>query len=102
MDLITGLRRTRRQHGSIWVIVYSMTKSSHFLAVKTTYSVEDYAKLYFTEIVRLHGVPLSIISDRVLSLPIISGSHFRGVLVLKLTLAQHFIHRRMDWQSVPF
>ena len=41
-----------------------MTKSSRFLAVKTTYSAEDYAKLYLTEIVRFHGVPLSIISDR--------------------------------------
>ena len=37
-----------------------MTKSSRFLAVKTTYSVQDYAKLYLTEIVRLHGVALSI------------------------------------------
>ena len=41
-----------------------MTKSSCFLAVKTTYSAEDNVKLYLTEIVRLHGVPLSIISDR--------------------------------------
>ena len=61
MDFITGLPRTRRQHDSIWVIVDRMTKSSRFLAVKTTYSAEDYAKLYLTEIVRLHGVPLSII-----------------------------------------
>ena len=64
MDFITGLPRTRRQHDSIWVIVDRMTKSSRFLAVKTTYSSEDYAKLYLTEIVRLHGVPLSIILDR--------------------------------------
>ena len=64
MDFITGLRRTRRQHGSIWVIVDRMTKSSHFLAIKTTYSAEDYAKFYLTEIVRLHGVHFSIISDR--------------------------------------
>ena len=41
-----------------------MTKSSRFLAVKTTYSAEDYAKPYLSKIVRLHGVPLSIISDR--------------------------------------
>ena len=40
-----------------------MTKSSRLLAVKTIDSVEDYAKLYINEIVRLHGVPLSIISD---------------------------------------
>ena len=64
MDFITGLPRTRTQHDSIRVIVDRMTKSSHFLAVKTTYSVEDYAKLYLTEIVSLHGVPLSIISYR--------------------------------------
>ena len=42
------------------MIVDRMTKSSRFLAVKTTYSEQDYAKLYLTEIVRLHGVALSI------------------------------------------
>ena len=68
LDFITGSPRTRRQYDSIRVIVDRMTKSSHFLAVKTTYSAKDYAKLYLTEIVRLHGVPLSIISDR--------GPHF--------------------------
>ncbi|XP_075083495.1 uncharacterized protein LOC142167236 [Nicotiana tabacum] len=46
------------------VIVDRLTKSDHFLPVKTTDSVEDYAKLYIQEIVRLHGTPLSIISDR--------------------------------------
>ena len=64
MDFITRLPRTRRQHDSIWVIVDRMTKSSRFLAVKTTYSTEDYAKIYLTEIVRLHGVPLSMILDK--------------------------------------
>ena len=46
------------------MIVDRMTKPSRFLAVKTTYSAEDYAKLYLTKIVRLHGVLLSIILDR--------------------------------------
>ncbi|WMV49184.1 hypothetical protein MTR67_042569 [Solanum verrucosum] len=64
MDFITGLLRSRRQHDSIWVIVDRMTKSAHFLPVKTTLSAEYYAKLYIREIVRLHGVPISIISDR--------------------------------------
>ena len=40
-----------------------MTKSSLFLAVKTTFLKEDYAMVYLIDIVRLHGVPLSIISD---------------------------------------
>ena len=64
MDFITGLPRTRRQHNSIWMIVDRMTKSFRFLAIKTIDSVEDYAKLYINEIVRLYGVPLSIISYR--------------------------------------
>ena len=63
MDLIKGLPCTPRQHDSIWVIVDRMTKSSHFLAVKTTYSAKEYAKHYNNEVLRFHGVPLSIISD---------------------------------------
>ena len=66
INFITGLPRTRRQHDSIWVIVDRMTKSSLFLAVKTTDLVEDYANLYINEIVRMHGVHLSIILDRVI------------------------------------
>ena len=41
-----------------------MTKSAHFFPICTSYSTEDYAKLYIRESVRLHGVPLSIILDR--------------------------------------
>ena len=64
MDFVVGLPRTRRQHDSIWVIVDRMTKSAHFIPVKVSFSAEDYAKLYIKEIVKLHGVPLSIISNR--------------------------------------
>ncbi|KAG8488304.1 hypothetical protein CXB51_016322 [Gossypium anomalum] len=41
-----------------------LTKSSHFIPVQTDYSLQKLAKLYISEIVRLHGVPVSIISDR--------------------------------------
>ncbi|XP_070036773.1 uncharacterized protein [Nicotiana tomentosiformis] len=64
MDFITGLPHTPRRYDSIWVIIDRLTKSAQFLPVRTTYSAEDYAKLYIREIVCLHGVPLSIISDR--------------------------------------
>ena len=64
MDFIIWLPRTRIQHDSIWVIVYRMTKSSRILAVKTIDSVEDYSKPYINDIVRIHGVPFSTISDR--------------------------------------
>ncbi|KAM5578041.1 hypothetical protein ABKV19_008388, partial [Rosa sericea] len=48
----------------IWVIVDRLTKSAHFLAVKETFSIDKLAKLYVDEIVKLHGVPESITSDR--------------------------------------
>ena len=59
MDLVVGHLKTRRQHDSIWVIVDRMTKSAHFISVKSTYKAEDCARLYIDEIVRWHGIPLS-------------------------------------------
>ena len=64
MDFVVGLPLTRRKHDSVWVIVYRLTKSAYFLPVRTDYSLEKLAKLYIKEIVRLHGIPVSIISDR--------------------------------------
>ncbi|XP_012453333.2 uncharacterized protein LOC105775354 [Gossypium raimondii] len=49
---------------SCWVIVDQLTKFAHFILVRTDYSLQKLAKLYIFEIVRLHGVPVSIISDR--------------------------------------
>ena len=64
MDFITGLPRSHMKHDSILVIVDILTKSTHFLSIKTTHSAEDYAMLYIQEVARLYGVPDSIISDR--------------------------------------
>ena len=41
-----------------------MTKTAHFLPVRTDYSLDKLAELYIKEIVRLHGIPISIILDR--------------------------------------
>ena len=65
MDFVVSLPKTRRQHDSICVIIDMMTKSAHYIPVKSTYRVEDYVRLYVHEIMRLHGIPLSIISNRV-------------------------------------
>ena len=46
MDFVVGLPKTRRQHDSIWVIINKMTKSAHFIPVKSTYRAEDYVRLY--------------------------------------------------------
>ena len=64
MDFVIGLPPSRRHHDSIWVVIDRLTMSAHFLPVHTSYTAEDYARLYIRELVRLHGVPLSIISDR--------------------------------------
>ena len=63
MDM-SGLPRSSKGYDSIWVIVDRMTKSAYFLLVKTTNPVKKLARLYLKEIVRLHGVPISIVSDR--------------------------------------
>ena len=64
MDFVVGLPKTLGKFDSIWVIVDRLTKSAHFIPVKMTYNAEKLAKLYISKIVRLNGVPLSIISDR--------------------------------------
>ena len=64
MDFVTGLPWTQRQHDVIWVIVERLTKSGHFLPVNVEDSLEKLAQLYVDEIMRLHGVPVSIVSDR--------------------------------------
>ena len=48
----------------IWVIVDRLKKSAHFLPMKNSDLVEKLAELYVKEVVRLHGMPVSIVSDR--------------------------------------
>ncbi|KAL0291840.1 UNVERIFIED_CONTAM: Transposon Ty3-G Gag-Pol polyprotein [Sesamum radiatum] len=64
MDFVVGLPRTFRKHDAIWVIVDRLTKSAHFLPIRQGDSLDKLAELYVAEIVRLHGVPVSIVSDR--------------------------------------
>ncbi len=63
MDFIIGLPWSQSQYDLIWVIVDRMTKSVYFLPVKINLFSEDYAKLFIEEIVKMHGTPISIISD---------------------------------------
>ena len=64
MDFVMGLPRTPKGHDPIWVIVDRLTKSAHFLPMKKNFSLARLAQLYVEEIVRLHGVPSAIVSDR--------------------------------------
>jgi len=64
MNFVTHLPRSVRGNDSIWVIVDRMTKCAHFLPINQKMSLDKLVELYVKEIVRLHGVPASIISDR--------------------------------------
>ena len=64
MDFVTHFPRTPRRRDAVWVIVDRLTNSAHFLTVRTTFTLEEFYQLYVREIVRLHGVLVSIISDR--------------------------------------
>ena len=64
MDFVTHLPQTPWRHDAVWVIVDRLTKSAHFLAVRMTFTLEEFCRLYIRAIVRLHGVPVSIVSDR--------------------------------------
>ena len=64
IDFMVGLPRTSMGYDSIWVIVDCLTKSAHFILVDTKYTAKKYAEIYFDQIVTLHGVSLTIISNR--------------------------------------
>ena len=70
MDFIVGLPLTTRRHDSIFMVVGTLMKSAHFIPVHTMYQAPGIARVFISEIVRLHGMPKRIISNR--------GSMFTG------------------------
>ena len=62
MDFVTHLPRTLRGHGAVWVIVGRLTKSAHFFAVRMTFTLEEFCRLYIREIVQLNGILVCIVS----------------------------------------
>ncbi|XP_074277151.1 uncharacterized protein LOC141600799 [Silene latifolia] len=64
MDFIVGLPRTQHGNNIIWVIVDRLTKSTHFIPMKDTWSKFQLANGYRMHVVRLHGLSKDIVSDR--------------------------------------
>jgi hypothetical protein len=64
MDFIVDLPRTQKGHDAIWVIVGRLTKVAHFIPIHEIYRVPTLVGLYIEQILRLHGVPRSIVLDQ--------------------------------------
>ena len=64
MDFMTALPRIPSGHEVVWMIVDRLMKSAHFIPLRVECSLEKIADIYVQEIMRLHGVPVDIVSDR--------------------------------------
>ena len=80
------------------MIIDRLTKSTHFIPVRIDYSMDRLAELYVDEIVRLHGVPLSIVSDRDLRFASKFWKELQSALGTRLNFSTTF-HLQTDGQS---
>ncbi|XP_070662363.1 uncharacterized protein [Malus domestica] len=64
MDFLYKLPRTQNGYDGIWVVVDRLMKSTHFIPVREKYSLSRLAKLFISQIMKYHGVPVNIISDQ--------------------------------------
>ena len=98
MDSVTHLPRMLRRHDAVWVIVDWLNKSAYFLTVQMTFTLEKLCRLYIREIVRLHGVPVSIISDKDPRFTAHFWKSFQKAMGTQLTMSTAF-HPQTDGLS---
>ena len=98
MDFVTYLPRTPQGHDAVWVIVDRLMKSAHFLAVRMTFTLERFCRLYIRETVRLHGVPISIVLDKDPRFTVHFWKSFQKAMGTRLAMSTAF-HHKTDGQS---
>lgn len=82
-------------HEAIWVIIDRLTRSAHFLPTQMTYTMDQLAETYIKEIARLHGVPVSIISDQDAWFTLTFWEKLHSAVGTKLKFSTKF-HPQMD------
>ena len=97
-DFVVGLPLTGRKHDSILVVVDRLTKSAHFLPVKTDYPFEKLVEVCIEEIFWLHGIPISIILERDLRFTSRFWGKLQEALATWLNFSMAF-HLQTDRQS---
>ena len=98
IDFVLSLPKTEKEYNSIWIIVDKLMKLTHFLPVEKTFSMKQYAEWYVVDIVRLNGVPLSIILDRDLKFASIFWRSLHKAMGTKPRFSTTF-HLQTDRQS---
>ena len=97
MDFVTHFPWTSWRHDAVWVIVDRLTNWAHFLAMQMTFTLEEFCQLYIREIVRLHGVSVSIVSDRDSRFTTHFWKSFQKAMGTQLTMSIAF-HPQIDGQ----
>ena len=64
MDFIIVLLENKRQNYSIMVVIDKLSNTIHFILVKSTHKAINIAEFFMKEIIRLHGIPKVVISNR--------------------------------------
>jgi len=98
MDFVVGLPRTLKGKDSIWVVVDRLSMVAHFILIRSTNSASDSAPIYMKEIVRLHGVLHTIVSDRDAKFVSKFWESLQSALGTKVILSTAF-HPQTDGQS---
>ena len=98
MDFVSILPRSSSDYDAIWVIVDRLTKTAHFLPIMKTYSTDRLARLYVNRIICLHGVPVSIVSNRRATFTSVFWQELHKAMGIRLDFSTAF-HPQTDGQS---